>query len=166
MKKNLNKKTKTKEEEKSAPDYELKPQDVKPQDESAPKVFGIFKRGKSSNDRRDFLKNLTGAAGLAAVGKTLTQCEDVEYEIRKSGSNCSCHVVCSCDAEEDSEKSTNESKRTSEYSGTVCTCDSVCTCNSVCTCDSVSTCSCDGDTSCSCDSHSSGGGGSHYWHPC
>jgi hypothetical protein len=137
------------------PDDTLKP--VKGQSDDLPQIFKIKKRGKSIN-RKDFLKTAAAFGGLAALGSLLQGCEESELDIKKSGSNCTCHAVCSCDNElVDGEKQENSAYDYTYYNN-ICTCNSVCTCDTVCTCNEV----------CTCDSESSGGGGGSYytyWYP-
>jgi len=112
-----------------------------------PKVFKI-----AAKDRREFIKDFAkGAvsiAGLVALTKLISSCEDtMDIEIQKNPSDntCSCHVVCTCDKHDKSHDSQRNDTYESEYNGTnVCTCDQVCTCNSVCTCNTVCTCDTEG----------------------
>lgn len=136
------------------PDHRLKPVDGAEQGES-PQIFSIVKRGKEvSEERREFLKKLSGLAGLSTVAATVTGCDGSDYAINVDAKTCTCHVVCACDTEGD-KSSKRSALRESKYVGLKCTCDTVCTCNTVCNCNTV----------CTCDSEGSSGGGGHYWYP-
>jgi len=136
------------------PDHQLKPVDGSETADS-PQVFKIVRRGKElSQERREFLKKLTGMAGLSALAGSVEACDGSDYAIDVDAKTCRCHVVCACDAEGD-KASKRSSLWDSQYSGIKCTCDTVCTCNTVCNCNTV----------CTCDSEGGGGGGGHYWYP-
>lgn len=138
------------------PDHRLKPVDEAGTID-IPQVFKIVKRGKEvSEERREFLKKLTGIAGLSTLAGSIEACDGSEYLIDVDSKTCRCHVVCACDAE--GEKASKRSSLwESQYSGLRCTCDTVCTCNTVCNCDTVCTCDSEGG--------GGGGGGGHYWYP-
>ena len=133
----------------------------KQQSNEKPTIYKIAVRKNGKQDRRNFVKQLTGTAGIGALGGLLANCDSAKYGLNVQNGNCTCHVECSCDAEGDDDISDRNSTWKRDYDGETCTCNSVCTCDAVCTCDSV--CSCDGD--CSCDSHSSSSCGGSYWYP-
>lgn len=107
-----------------------------------PKIFNMVRRGDANpQKRRQFIKNLAGAAGITALAGVLTECKRSEYMIRSDDDECTCHAMCTCDTVGDSSSSMWESR----YNGTVCICDTVCSCNTVCTCNTQ--------------------GGNTYWYP-
>lgn len=139
---------------KTPPDHRVKP--VKEgESEEQPEVYKIVKRGKTdAKSRRDFLKNVSGSLGLAALSNAISGCDGSNFSINVEDDVCRCHVVCACDSETNDGKSTRDAEWGSVYDGYICTCNTVCTCNSVCTCDTVTT------------GGGGGGGGYHYWYPC
>jgi hypothetical protein len=127
-------------------DDRIKPLKSDKEDE-VPQVFQVAKRtNKKQTERRRFLKNMAGIAGMVTIADILTGC-DSDYSITSNASQCTCHVVCTCDTES---LEGDDSQWEAEYSGGVCTCNTVCTCDTVCTCNT------EGGSSCS----SCG-----YWYP-
>jgi len=162
-------------------------------DAEKPEVYKIVTLGQGNVNRREFVKSLAVATGVAVLGMGA----DEGNAQNKNGAGpavnllllddgvdpcsigCQCHMVCPCQSvgacvcdvvrstcKQGSNGRTETYDQVQQFHGSVCTCDrvAVCTCNTVCTCNAQTPpCSCYSNY-CSCNSQG-GGGYISYWYP-
>lgn len=140
-----------------------------------PEVYKIVTLGQGNVNRREFVKSVAVATGVAVVAMGADK-SDAQAQNRAGAavnllllddagdpcsSGCQCHMVCACESvgtcvcddvrSTCHQGSTGQSEiydHVQQLNGSVCTCNrvAVCTCDTVCTCNVMCTC----QTVCTC----------------
>ena len=163
-------------------------------DDQKPEVYKIVTLGQGNVNRREFVKSMAVATGVAVLGMGA----DDSNAQNKNGAGpavnllllddgvdpcsigCQCHMVCPCQSvgacvcdvvrstcKQSSNGQSEIYDQTQQFDGDVCTCNlvAVCTCDTVCTCHTM--CTCQSVCSAHCASNTcSCVGNTHYWYPC